>query len=154
MRLSELLDEDRVILSLQGETKDKAIEELLHLLVSSDDVEDRRQFVNSVRQREAIESTGIGNGIAIPHGITDAVRRVVCAMGMSEPGIDFGSIDGKPVHLLFLLGVPKSEAREYLNLLSRIGRLFRKEELTRELMRMKSIDKVLATLREREKTLG
>lgn len=137
-------------MDLQAQTKDEAIDELLQLLIDSEEVKDPVEFLRSIRERERLESTGIGSEIGIPHGITDAVRSAVCAMGISKRGIDFESLDGNPVHFVFLIGVPKSEAKEYLNLLAQICRLFKNEELRQEVTRSASVEKVLETMKERE----
>ena len=154
MRLSELLKKDRIILDLKAHTKDEAIDELLQLLVDSDEVRDSTEFLKSIRARENLESTGIGSGIGIPHGITDSVGSVVCAMGVSKRGIDFGALDGRLVHLVFLLGIPRSEAREYLNLLAHICRLFKGEKGRKEITASTSVQFVLETIDERERTIS
>lgn len=153
MKLGKLLKKDRIILDLQARTKDEAIDELCQLIVRCHEVRDPDGLLKAIKSREKIESTGIGSGIGIPHGITDAVRDVVCALGISKRGVDFGSLDDKPVHLLFLIGIPKSEAREYLNLLARICRLFKEEKSRKEIMSLTSVQEVLETIMEREKTI-
>lgn len=154
MKLSELLKRERIILDLEAQTKDEAIDELLQLLTASEEVKDSVEFLKSIEAREKLESTGIGSGIGIPHGITDAVRSVVCAMGISRRGIDFGSLDGEPVHLVFLLGIPKSEAREYLNLLAHICRLFKDEESRKEITDATSTERLIGAITERENTIS
>jgi len=154
MRLSQLLTKNRVILDLQAQTKDEAIDELLQSLMNSGEVKNPVEFVKSVEAREKLESTGIGSGVAIPHGITDAVRSVVCTMGISKRGIDFGALDGKSVHFIFLLGIPKGEAREYLSLLAHICRLFRDEEWRRQITHLASVDRLIELIIEREMTIS
>lgn len=153
MKLSQLLRKDRIILDLQAQTKDEAIDELSRLLVTSEEVKDPGEFLKSIGVREKLESTGIGNGIGIPHGVTDAVGNVMCAMGISKMGIDYGALDGKPVHLIFLLGIPKNEARAYLTILAHICRLFRDRGLRQQIIDLTSIDEVLGIVSEREKTI-
>ena len=154
MKLSELLKRERITLTLGSETKEGVIEELFRLLVNSGEVKDAHEFMKSIEAREVMESTGIGNGIAIPHGITDAVRSVICAVGISERGIDYGSLDGRPVHLVFLLGIPTREARQYLGLLAQICRLFGRGELPKEITHATSVGEVLESIAEREATVS
>jgi fructose-specific phosphotransferase system IIA component len=148
------LKKDRVILDLQARTKDEAVDELIQCLMSAAEVKNPAEFVKSVKAREKLESTGIGGGVGIPHGITDAVRSVVCAMGISKRGIDFDALDGNPVHFIFLLGIPKTEAREYLNLLARICRLFRDEQWRSQITHLTSVNRLMEVITERETTIS
>jgi mannitol/fructose-specific phosphotransferase system IIA component (Ntr-type) len=150
MKLADILREDRVSTSLQGKQRREVIEELLGLLAGSEEILDHGGFSRAIEEREALESTGIGNGIGIPHGITNAVRGVVCAVGVSQKGIDYPSMDGKPVNIVFLLGVPKEEAREYLNILARICKCFRDGALKRAVLKATSPQEILKLIAERD----
>ncbi len=151
MKLEDLLREDRIKTDLEGKDRGEVIEELLGLLADSEEILDREQFLRSIEEREDIESTGIGNGIGIPHGITDAVKEIVCAVGVSRQGIDYPSMDGKPVQIVFLLGVPKDEAREYLNILASICRCFRDGLLRKAIMKAASPRDIVNLIGERER---
>jgi fructose-specific phosphotransferase system IIA component len=150
MRLRDLLREDRISTDLRGEDRDDVIEELLGLLAGATEIGDHEEFAQSIEAREDIESTGIGNGIGIPHGITDAVKSVVCAFGVSKTGVDYPSMDGKPVQIVFLLGVPKEEAREYLSILARICRCFRDGRLRKAIVDADSPRKMIELIGERD----
>jgi PTS system nitrogen regulatory IIA component len=96
-----------------------------------------------VLEREELGTTGIGEGIAVPHGKSDAVDRLVAAFGRSEKGIDFGSIDNQPVHLLFLLVAPRDSAGPHLMALARISRLLKNRDFRKGLMNAKDKSGIL-----------
>jgi len=125
MRLTDHLDAGLINLDLQSRNKRDAIEEVASLLRDSKQVKDWPAFVDAVLAREAIGSTAIGKGVALPHARTDTVAGFALAIGRSENGIDFDAVDGQPVHLVFLMGIPVIEVRSYLKLLAHMNRLFK-----------------------------
>ena len=101
--LTELLNEEVIKVGLESEEKDEVFEELLSLLAQAGRVEDYDAALDVLMEREDQQSTGIGDGIAIPHGRMTGLAGVAAALGVSEEGIEFDAIDGKPVHVVFLL---------------------------------------------------
>lgn len=127
MLLTELLSAERVRVPLAARTKDAALEELVGVLHQSGAVADPQAVLRAVRQREEQLSTGIGGGVAIPHGKADGVRGLAMAAGVSAEPVDFSALDGQPVRLFFLLVGPESAAGAHVKALSRIARLVRGE---------------------------
>jgi fructose-specific phosphotransferase system IIA component len=108
---------------LAAKDKDSAITELVDALVANGVIQDREVALNAVFARERIRSTGIGSGIAIPHGKSDAVRELVMALGIARPPIDFESVDNKPVSIVILLVSPLDQTGPHIQALARISRL-------------------------------
>jgi fructose-specific phosphotransferase system IIA component len=110
------------VVDLKARTKQEALVEMVDAVAASDVVTDRAALLEAVRERERILSTGIGLGIAIPHARIDAVRRFVVAIGRTAAGIDFESIDQKPVHIVVLIAGPKDTQKPYLELLAQLSK--------------------------------
>jgi fructose-specific phosphotransferase system IIA component len=125
MKLSDHLEERFVTLELKSRNKEEAIRELAETLRESADMSDFEMYVRDVFEREKQASTGIGRGAAIPHARTDAVKDFVVAVGRVPEGIDFGSIDGKPVRVIILMGTPKAKVKTYLKLLAHLSHLIK-----------------------------
>ena len=131
--LSDLLTLERVKVPLVSQTKDEVLRELVQLAVPSASVAVLEKIVTAVRDREKLLSTGIGSGIAIPHGRTPAVDGLILAAGVAPEPIDFDALDGKPVSLFFLLLGPDSAAGAHVRALGRISRIVRNEAMRDEL---------------------
>jgi len=135
MRLYEYLKEDNILLDVKGQTKEEVIRELAELLKEEKDIVDFEEFCSAVFAREKLTSTGVGDEVAIPHARTNTVEDVVIAFGRSQKGIDFASIDGKPVKLMFLIGTPEKKGlSSYLKLLAHLSRLLKKEDFKKSLL--------------------
>ena len=151
MLLSELLDPSRVRVPLAGESKDGVLEELVGVLRAAGVVADADDVLRAVLQREALLSTGIGSGVAIPHGKSDSVPALAMAAGVSPRPVDFDALDGQPVSLFFLLVGPEAEAGAHVKALSRISRLVRRDDFRDRLVRAGSAEAFLEILREAER---
>ncbi|MFH1220462.1 MAG: PTS sugar transporter subunit IIA [Candidatus Eisenbacteria bacterium] len=121
MVLAKVVARDTIKLGLAGIDKWTAIENLVDLLVETGKGFDREAILAAVRDRESKGSTGIGDGIAVPHARTTGVAEVVAALGISKTGIDFDSNDGRPCHLIFLIAAPPHESTKYLKALSAVA---------------------------------
>ncbi|MBI4364631.1 MAG: PTS sugar transporter subunit IIA [Candidatus Latescibacteria bacterium] len=150
MHLSELLNEQAISLSLKSRDKESCIKELVQLLESSHRVDTKGEILSKVLQRESMMSTGIGNGVAIPHGKTRLLDRLVAACGISTMGIDFDSMDGEPATLFILLVSPESLRGPHVKALANVSRLLKEESVRESLRRSGSPAGFLATLREAE----
>jgi fructose-specific phosphotransferase system IIA component len=148
--LSELLTPARVRVALEARTKDGVIEELVGVLRDTGAVDDAEGVLRAVRQREEVLSTGVGSGVAIPHGKSDGVAELAMAAGVAVPPIDFDALDGQPVSLFFLLVGPESAAGPHVKTLSRIARLVRRDDFRERLARVASAEEFLAVLAEAE----
>ena len=144
MKIMEFLSEQAVACHLTAKDKAGVIAELVHLLGRSGEVKEKdlHKLNEVLLNREALGSTGIGQGVAIPHGKTDCVTRLVAAFGVSKEGVDFGSLDGEPAHLFFLLVAPEDSAGPHLKALARISRLL-KDKYFRDMLRQAKDEKVL-----------
>jgi fructose-specific phosphotransferase system IIA component len=151
MKLADLLDEKLIKIPLDKKEKDEVIEELIDTLAVSGKVIDKSAVFKAVMEREKVMSTGVGDGVAIPHGKADGVEDVVAAFGISKDEIDFQSIDEKPVHLVFLLVASPDATGPHLKALSRVSRLLNKKEFRTKLLEAKSSSEVLNMIREEEK---
>jgi nitrogen PTS system EIIA component len=140
MKLIDFLSKDRIAPDLAATSKEEVLGELASLLVSAGAVEEVEAVVRVLLEREKLGSTGIGEGIAIPHGKLKELRDVVAAFGRSSRGIDFDSMDGAPVHLFFLLLAPENSASAHLKALARISRLLKEKAFRESLIRASSRD--------------
>lgn len=148
--LTELLTADRVRVPLVSTGKDAVLEELVRVLEDEGVVADRAAALRAVRQREEVLSTGIGGGVAIPHGKSDAVPELAMAAGVASAPMEFASLDGAPVQLFFLLVGPESAAGLHVKALSRISRLVRREETRARLAAAESPAAFMAIVAEAE----
>jgi mannitol/fructose-specific phosphotransferase system IIA component (Ntr-type) len=147
--LTDLITPQRIKIPLQGRNKDELLRELVELATGP--VEAQRDAVlAAVRAREAVLSTGIGHGVAIPHGKTAAIAELMLAAGTTHAGVDFDALDGQPVRLFFLLVGPESAAGAHIKALSRISRLVRREDMRDRLLAADSPDEFYRILREFE----
>ena len=150
MKLSEALSEDLIFCDLKGRTKNAALAEMIKGLVVSGRAGDEVALCEAVLGRERLQSTGIGGGIAIPHGVTGTVRELTCALGVCRRGLKYGAIDKRPVRLLFLFINNKARDVQYLALLASVCRLFDNKNLCRKVVESKEAHRVLELIREQE----
>jgi fructose-specific phosphotransferase system IIA component len=148
--LSELLSAERVRVPLAGTDKDAVLEELVGVLRDAGAVSDTEAVLHAVREREKLLSTGVGSGVAIPHGKSDAIAELTMAAGVTREPIDFDALDGRPASLFFLLVGPEASAGAHVKALSRISRLVRRDTFRERLAAAQSPDEFLAVLAEAE----
>jgi nitrogen PTS system EIIA component len=134
MKILDYLSEERVIPDLQGADKPSILKELSNVLVKPCQVTSVEELLQVLQEREKLGSTGIGEGIAIPHGRLKKLRNFFVCFGRSLKGVDFDSIDGKPSQLFFLVMAPENSAVENLKLLSRIVTLLKESSFKKRLM--------------------
>ena len=123
MRLIDILKPENIKVPLESLTKNDAIAELVNLLAKSGDVTDAKKVLDAVLERESTRTTGIGNGLAIPHGKCASTKDLVMAIGKANTPIDFQAIDGRPVSLIWLLTSPPDKTGPHIHALARISRL-------------------------------
>ena len=143
MRITDLLDKQSI--SLNGAPKDKkeALDQVVDLMTKSGKINDVEAYRQRVYAREEESTTGIGEGIAIPHGKCDAVTKPGLAAMVVKDGVDFDSLDGEPVHLIFLIAAPNTEDNIHLDVLSKLSVLLMDEQFTADLLNAKSVDQFL-----------
>jgi len=148
MRILEFLSYDAIIASLKARTKDEVLMELVEPVAEANPRIDRSGLIKTLFDRENIGSTGIGGGVAIPHGKFNGLEKIVASFGRSTGGIDFGSMDNRPAHLFFLVVAPKHSASDHLKALARISRLLKDPILKTNLQRAETQDEIYRLLEE------
>lgn len=148
MQLTDLLTSDRVRIPLRAETKDALLRELV-TMVAGNGV-DPEEILRAVRERESVLSTGIGHGVAIPHGKSAAIPELRMAAGRTDAPVDFDALDGRPVELFFLLVGPESAAGPHIKALSRISRIVRRDDVRERLIHAQDAAAFLSALKEAE----
>jgi mannitol/fructose-specific phosphotransferase system IIA component (Ntr-type) len=129
---------------MKARTKEEALEELVDLFVREHLVRNRGIVLEMLHKREALGSTGIGKGVAIPHGRTLAAPDIVIAFGRSRQGIDYDAMDGKPVHLFFLvLAPPQDQSNKYLPVLGKLVEMLSEDENCQKLMQVESFQEFI-----------
>lgn len=151
MNLKDLLTKEVVKIPLVSEEKTQIIEEMVDILHNAGCVDDPDLVLNAVLDRERVMSTGMGDGIAIPHAKTDGVKELVAAFGITRQNIDFQSIDGKPVRIIFLLVGPTDQTGPHLKALSRISRLMHRREFRDQLASARSSEEVIEAIAHEER---
>ena len=139
--LSSLFEENLFIPSLEARSREEALTELVDLLASQNRIKDKEILLEMLRQRESLGSTGIGKGIAIPHGRTLAAPQLVIVFGKSDRGIQFDAIDKKPVHLIFMIVAPYQDRQNlYLVVLGKLAELLRKKKVRDGLLNVSTFE--------------
>ena len=138
MRLTEILKPQDIKIPLESKTKAEAIGELVQVLAESGDVTDRKKVLDAVLEREATRTTGIGNGLAIPHGKCQGTKDLVMAIGRAATPIDFQAIDGRPVSIIWMLASPPDKTGPHIHALARISRLMTIDKFRAALLQAKT----------------
>lgn len=150
MLLTQILHQKCVKVPLEGKDKDCVIRELIDLLDTNGSLLDKEVVLDAVFTRERTRSTGIGSGIAIPHGKCKAVKELVMALGIANDGIDFASVDGKPVTIVILLVSPADKTGPHIQALARISRLMLDEQFRESLEKATSSEELYELLNSKE----
>lgn len=146
MDISSILEPSQIIPNLRASCKNDVIDELLMLSRQSGKINDYDAFRAAILERERIQTTALGHGLALPHAVSDAVSSTVLVMGISRSGVDFNALDGELSYVIFLLGAPVSQGREHLAILASISRLFRQRSLVPALCKAKNSSEVYVEL--------
>ncbi|OGR89286.1 MAG: hypothetical protein A2992_02640 [Elusimicrobia bacterium RIFCSPLOWO2_01_FULL_59_12] len=150
LKVLDFLDPASVVVDLAATHKRAALEELASLLEKSGKVRDAKATVDILLEREKLGSTGIGQGIAIPHAKTDQTTQVAAAFGLSRRGVQFDALDGEPVYIFFLLVAPPDAAGLHLKALARISRLLKDKFFRQSLRDVKDAVEVLKIIRDED----
>lgn len=146
MNLKKCLSKDTISLHLQSETKEDVLEELVDLLVSGGQVKNREAVLKAIQEREQKMSTGMQNGIAIPHAKTDKLDQLVAAVGIKPEGIDFNSLDGNPSTIFVMTLSPSKRAGPHIQFLAEVSRLLTDPGNRQRILEAKSADEVIQIL--------
>ncbi|MCG8620356.1 MAG: PTS sugar transporter subunit IIA [Desulfobacterales bacterium] len=141
MKISEILDKSAIIADLAADNKTGVLQELANAVAGTTQA-DGQAIAAVLREREALGSTGIGGGIAIPHGKLDAVGSVTVGFGLSKKGIEYDSLDDRPVHIFFLLLTPENSTGGHLKVLAQISKLLKMDQFKDRLRQAGSADEI------------
>lgn len=143
MPLFELIEEKTVKIPLKSRKKNDVIKELIKILKKSGKVKDSKKALAEVLKREDLASTGLGDGVAVPHAKTTAVDTITIALGISPGGIDFDSLDDQPAHLFFLILAPPDQTGPHLQALTNIAQMNRDKEFCSKIINAETASEVI-----------
>jgi len=150
MRLADILSADRVTTSMEARDKEAALQVVAGLFPG----QEPEEIYRVLREREALASTGIGSGVAIPHGRVRGLESLVAALAICRPGVDFESVDGLPVHIVVAILAPERSTGDHLKALARVSRVLRSEEVRHALVGAGSPEAALQVALEQDERTG
>ena len=153
MRLTEILKPSNIKVPLLAKTKSEAIGELVQLLADTGEITDAKKVLDAVLEREATRTTGIGNGLAIPHGKCSGTKDLVMAIGKAAQPIDFQAIDGRPVTIIWMLASPPDKTGPHIHALARISRLMTIDKFRHAMMQVKTAQEAFDLIVAQESSL-
>ena len=150
MKILDILPKSAIVPELEGRNKKQVLEELIEAILRVKPDLDRQRLMAVLLERERLGSTGIGDGIAIPHGKLKDLDQLLLSFGKSSVGVDFESMDGKPVHLLFLLVAPENCTGIHLRALARIARLLKNAPMRKRLLGVYTQDEIYDVIQQED----
>jgi len=154
MKFNELINKDFIIPEFKGRTKKQVLEELVECLALNNSEINKDELLKALLEREKLGSTGIGDGVAIPHGKLNGLDNIILLFGKSGEGIDFDAIDGKPVWLVFLLVAPADSAGLHLKALARLSRMLREKDFKNNLLTALDAESLLGIIIDKDENLS
>ncbi|WP_223593173.1 PTS fructose transporter subunit IIABC [Neobacillus bataviensis] len=151
MKITELLSRNTILLNIEGNQKEKTIDQLVSVLFNAGKINDQAEFKAAILKREGQSTTGVGDGIAIPHAKTKAVNEAAIVFGKSASGVNYESLDGKPAHLFFMIAAPEGANNTHLEALARLSGMLMKAEVRYELLKATSAEEVIDTINRFDK---
>ena len=151
MKILDILRKDCIIPELRSRTKKEVLEELTGALLNCKANLNKEALVEVLLERERLGSTGIGDGIAIPHGKIQDLDELILSFGRSTQGIEFDSMDGRPTHLFFLLIAPENSAGIHLRALAKISRLLKSAHFRQRLLEARTVEELFLVIQEEDK---
>jgi len=153
MNISDLLNEQLIMPNLTGTTKQHVMEEVVEHLATVQNGINAGELLKALLEREKLGSTGIGNGIAIPHGKLAGLSDIILVFARSTGGVPFEAIDGKPIHLIFLLVAPANSTGGHLKALARLSRLLKNDSFRRTLLTASTAQDILRAIAEEDRRI-
>ena len=150
MKLTDILDESSIVADLRANNKTEALKVLVEAMTSNNPDIEKDEILNVLLAREELGSTGIGDGIAIPHGKVSHLSQIVSGFGLSKTGIEFDSLDGKPAYLFFLLVAPENSVGTHLKMLARISRMLKNTDFRNKLLHANSQKEIYQIISEED----
>ena len=153
MILSENLTKNNIIIKAKAKSRWELIKEMVDLAVKNKELnpDDKDSINNSLLEREKSMSTGIGNGVAIPHCTTDKINDIIIIFALNQKGIDFDSIDNQPVKITILLIVPKNKFSQHIKTLANIAKMMSDDDIREKLLSLKTTESIIKTLKNYKK---
>ncbi len=152
MKIAEVLKKDFILEQLESETKPDVLHELADIILGERADYNPKGTVDILLEREKLGSTGIGDGIAIPHGKLNIIDALAVSFGRSREGIDFNAMDGKPVHLFFLLLAPENAAGQHLKMLAKLSRMLKDSTFRKNLLEATSKEDLYRIIVDKDDT--
>lgn len=150
MKITDILDKSCLLIPLQATDKTDAITQLVDVLARTDRLDDRDDVLAAVLAREQTRSTGIGEGLAVPHGKCHGCGRLIISVGKAVPSVDFGSADGRPCTLIVLLASPVDRTGPHIQALARISRLWLLESFRKAVAEATTTDELYAAIEQHQ----
>ena len=147
MKITDFLTKDRIVFDLESKSKSNILREMAELFEDGTIIEGKEGlFYNDLKEREDTTSTGMQDGLAVPHAKSAAISKLAIALAITKNGVDFNSMDGEPSRVFFMIAAPEDTKREQLNLLSLISKFSYEDELMEELVTTNDKDRVIEML--------
>ena len=150
MKIDEILKKNSVIPNLTGNNKLEVIKEMTECLKQNNTIKDDQALFKTLMEREKLGSTGIGENVAIPHGKSDELTQIITVFARSINGVDFESLDQKPVHFVCMVVAPAHSTGQHLKALARISRLFKNQELREGILKSKNTDTIYSIILDQD----
>jgi nitrogen PTS system EIIA component len=150
MKIIDIFRKEYIIEGLESKTKRDVLVELSGLFLQGDVKFNHENMVNTLLEREKLGSTGIGDGIAIPHGKLADLHDLIVSFGRSREGVEFDAMDGKPAHIFFLLMAPESTTGHHLKALAKISKMLKDNTFRKKLMEAKSKDEIYTIIADKD----
>src|SRR3989338_5523049 len=150
MKIMDFLNKKAISVSIKATDKEGVIRELVDILARATDIKNEEELIKAILDREALGSTGIGQGVGIPHAKSQSVKELVASFGLSRAGVDFDSLDGEPVYIFFLLIAPEESAGPHLKALARISRVLKDKYFMDLLKKAKGENEILHIIQEED----
>ena len=146
MKMSEIIEEENIIPDLKAKDKNGVLEELAEVVSNREPSINKRDLVRVLIERERLGSTGIGDGVAIPHGKMNGIKHPLISFGRSNKGLDFDSMDGQTAYLFFLLVAPENSSSVHLQVLAKIAKILKNGTFRKKLMEARTREEIYQTI--------
>jgi nitrogen PTS system EIIA component len=150
MKIDDILSKDSIIANLAGTNKEEVLRETTDFMQNQNMIKDKETLFNTLMEREKLGSTGIGENVAIPHGKSDELSQIIIVFGRSIEGVEFESLDQKPVHFVCMVIAPSNSTGQHLKALARISRLFKNQNLREGILKLQDANQIYALLLEED----
>ena len=150
MKIIDIIKKDSIISDLVGTNKEEVLNEVTDFLQNKDIIKDKQILLNTLIEREKLGSTGIGENVAIPHGKSDELSKIVMVFARSLKGLDFESLDQKPVHFVCVVIAPSNSTGQHLKALARISRIFKNKSLRDGILKLQDANQIYSLLLEED----